>query len=463
MNDKPNSQYESYAIKWARCRAACAGQSAVHNGGEAYLPKLIGQSQTDYDSYKLRATYFNAAGRTLDGLVGMVFRKPIEIVAPTALQPIIDDLDLAGVPLEGVAMHVMNDVIQAGRIGLLVEYPQVQDQPVSAAGATQLNLRPYVSTYPAESILDWKYQRVNNVMQPVMIKLLESHETKINDFTYESEPQIRALLLRDGVYSQEIYRKQGENKEWVLVETLVPLLNNKPIDFIPFWAFGAKENSLDLQQPPIEPLCDVNLAHYRVNADYERGCHFAGLPTPILAGFVFGENEVVKIGSAGAITSQDPNAKWGFLEFTGQGLGALLDNLKLKEGQMAAIGARFLAPDKAGVEAAATLLMRSNGETSVLASMANLVSQNLQDMFEFIAKWAGIDGEISIKLSTDFLPVTMSSQDLDSLIKSWQAGGIPKEELFNALKRGEVITDKITYEEYSDALEAEKETVLGVV
>jgi Domain of unknown function (DUF4055) len=172
---------------------------------------------------------------------------------------------------------------------------------------------------------------------------------------------------------------------------------------------------------------------------------------------------VVRIGSAGAIISTDPSAKWGFLEFTGQGLGALLENLKLKEAQMAAIGARFLAPDKAGVEAAATLLMRSNGETSVLASMANLVSQNLQDMFEFIAKWAGIDSEIIIALSTDFLPVAMTSQDLDSLIKSWQAGAIPKEELFNALKRGEVLTEQITYDEYSTALDAEKETITGIM
>ncbi len=463
MNDKTHQHYDEYALKWARCRAACIGQSAVHSAGEKFLPKLSGQTDDDYDAYKLRATYFNAAGRTLDGLLGMIFRKPIEVTVPASLQAVIDDIDLAGTPLEGLAMQVVHDVIQAGRIGLLVEYPTVSQQPISAAGASALNLRPYVSTYAAESILDWKEKRINNVMQPVMIKLMETHETKVNEFTYETEPQIRALLLIDGVYLQEIYRKQGQKKEWVLVETIAPLMNNAPIGFIPFWAFGAKENCLELQQPPIEPLADLNLAHYRVNADYERGCHFAGLPTPILAGFTFGENEVVRIGSSGAITSADPNAKWGFLEFTGQGLGALLENLKLKEAQMAAIGARFLAPDKAGVEAAATLLMRSNGETSVLASMANLVSQNLQDMFEFIAAWAGVTGEISVKLSTDFLPVTMSSQDLDSLIKSWQAGAIPKAELFNALKRGEVLTEKITYDEYSEALDAEKENLLGAV
>jgi hypothetical protein len=463
MNDNTHQNYDDFALRWERCRAACEGEDRVHAGGEKFLPKLTGQTTAGYNNYKLRATYFNAAGRTLDGLVGMVFRKPIEVTAPASMQAIIDDLDLAGTPLEGVAMHVMHDVIQTGRIGLLVEYPTVSEQPISAAGASALNLRPYVSTYAAESILDWKEQRINNVMQPVMVKLLETHETKVNEFEYKCEPQIRALLLIDGVYQQQIYRKVDPSKKWVLVDTIVPLIKNIPINFIPFWAFGGKENCLDLQQPPIEPLADLNLAHYRVSADYENGCHITGIPTPILAGFTLGEKDTINLGAGGGYATEQPNAKWGFLEFTGQGLGALLENLKLKEAQMAAIGARFLAPDKAGVEAAATLLMRSNGETSVLATMANLVSQNLQDMFEFIALWADIDGEITIKLSTDFLPVTMSSQELDSLIKSWQAGGIPKEELFNALKRGEVITDKITYEEYSAALDAEKETITGIM
>lgn len=463
MNDNKHNLYEEYAAKWLRCRAATKGQAEIRKGGETFLPKLSGQTDAGYNAYLMRASYFNASGRTLDGLVGMVFRKPMEVVAPAGLQDIIDDIDLSGTPLDGLAMNIVRDVIQVGRIGALVEYPQVTEQPRSLADASISNQRPYVSLYPAESIIDWKEARINNVMQPVMIKLMETHEEKKSEFEYKTEPQIRALLLLNGVYTQQIYR-QDNGKKWVQVGgDIVPLMNNASIPFIPFWAFGAEKNTLELQSPPIEPLVDLNISHYMASADYENGCHITGIPTPILAGFTFKDNEAINLGAGGGYATQDPNAKWGFLEFTGQGLGSLLENLKMKEAQMAAIGARFLAPDKSGVEAATTLQMRTNGETSVLAATANLVSQNLKDMFEFIAQWAGItSGEINIKLSTDFLPVAMSSQDLDALIKSWQAGGIPKEELFHALKRGEIITD-ISYEDYSTALEAEKETVLGVV
>jgi hypothetical protein len=222
---------------------------------------------------------------------------------------------------------------------------------------------------------------------------------------------------------------------------------------IPFWAFGAKENCLDLQDPPILDLADLNIAHYRVTADYERGCHFAGLPTPMLAGFVFDENEKVSIGSSTAIVSTDSSANWGFLEFTGQGLGALEKNLLQKESQMAAIGARMLAPEKAGVESAGTLLMRSNGEASVLAALVKLAGENFEQITRFMAMWYGVEGEIEIDMNTDFMPVPMSAQDLDALMKAWQVGGLPKEELFYALKQGEVIRESTTYDDYLLGLE----------
>lgn len=455
MNDNKHSRYDAFADKWLKTRSACEGQSAIHNAGEKFLPRLADQSDIDYKNYKLRATYFNATGRTLEGLVGMVFRKAIEKEYPAALEPIFNDLDLKGNSLSAVAMLTIYDLLQVGRAGILVEYPSVSQLPNTRADAATANLRPYTTYYPAESILDWRAARVNNVMQPIMIKLQEVYEIQKNEFEYEEHPQIRALLLTEFGYTQRIYRKDSRGVWAQAFDDIVPLIKGKPIPFIPFWAFGVKENCLDLQEPPILDLADLNIAHYRVTADYERGCHFAGLPTPMLAGFVFDEGEKISIGSSTAIVSSDPAANWGFLEFQGQGLTALEKNLLQKEAQMAAIGARMLAPEKAGVEAAGTLLMRSNGETSVLAALVRLAGENFNKITRFMAEWYGVAGEINIQMNTDFLPVPMSAQDLDALMKAWQVGGLPKEELFYALKQGEVIREATTYDDYILGLEAD--------
>ena len=455
--DNKHAQYDEYAKKWLRTRSACEGQEAVHAQGVTFLPKLAEQKETDYQSYKMRATYFNACGRTLEGLVGMVFRKDPAKKYPTAFQSIIDDIDLSGNSCDTVAMKVLAEVITVGRIGALVEYPQVTQEVNSMADASRLNLRPYLTLYKAENILDWRVQRVNNSMQPVMIKLLEMYEVSEDIFTYECKEQIRVLLLDNGIYLQRIYRTNDKGEWEQFGDDIIPLMSNQPLRAIPFWPFGAETNSLYLQQPPILDLADLNLAHYRVNADYERGCHFAGLPTPVLAGFTFDDGASVAIGSTTCMTTSDPNAKWGFLEFTGQGLGALEKNLDSKEKQMAAIGARMLEQQKTGVESEGAMQMRSNGENSVLAALANLVSENFKQIITFMAQWSGLtvtEDAIEYKLNTDYMPVGMTSQQLAELVKALQANAISFETFFWNLKRGEVIGDDTTLEDERERIES---------
>ena len=463
MNDNKHGGYEAFAEKWFKTRCAVEGQTAVHKAGEKFLPRLTDQTDNDYNGYKLRATYFNATGRTLDGLVGMVFRKEMKLEYPDALEPLVEDIDLAGNSIDMLAMRTIGDVIQVGRAGILVEYPQVTEAPTSQADVARMNLRPYTTYYPAESILDWRVERVNNVMQPVMVKLAETYEIRKNEFEFDVKQQIRALLLTEIGYIQRIYRKNDKG-DWVQIGgDIVPIMKGAPIPFIPFWAFGAKENSLTLQDPPLLDLADMNLAHYRISADYERGCHFAGLPTPILAGFMFDEGAKISLGSTTALVTPDATAKWGFLEFTGQGLTSLKDNLKEKQSQMAALGSRILAPEKTGVESEGAMLIRHAGESSVLSAIVELASENFEQILMFMGSWFGVDGDVEVDFNKDFLPVPMDAQQLDALMKAWQAGGIPQEELFHALKRGEVIRNQTTYDEYLGGIEMDNETSISGV
>jgi hypothetical protein len=437
--DAHHQQYAEMLPIWKRCEHAVEGQDAVHRASTEYLPKLKEQSDEDYKAYKLRASYFNAAGRTLDGLVGMIFRKALEIDIPASMEYVLDDIDLCGSSLLNFSEKIAREVLQFSRIGVLVEYPQVIEQPLNLASASQSNLRPYLSTYCATHIINWRIERVNNVSQPTMVALQESYVVTDDGFEQKKEPQIRVLRLVEGIYLQQIYR-QDKTKKWVQEgDDIIPLINNNPLNFIPFYVFGASSNNFDEQMPVLLDLVDLNMAHYRVTADYEHGCHFAGLPTAVVAGYEAKENEKLYIGSATAWVFNNADAHASFLEFTGQGLGALENNLERKEKQMAAIGARMLEQQKTGVESEGAMQMRSNGETSVLAGIANMVSGHLSKVLTFMALWDGVTYDCKIHLNTDYLPVSMTSQDLAELVKSWQAGAISFETLFENLKRGEIV------------------------
>lgn len=451
--DTRHDEYDKYVKKWKRARDAVAGEDAVHAAKTEYLPMLSKQEPYEYESMLKRSPYFNASGRTLDALVGMVFRKMPQVQASDGLkETILKDVDLRGTHINSLAEKILREELTVYRCGILVEYPRVNN----ASGLTQaqveaLNLRPYTSFYKTESIINWREARINNVMQPTMIVLHETYTASDDGYEAKSADQYRVLRLSEGVYSQELYRKSANSDNYELVAVITPLLRNKPLNFIPFYSFGSEENELNIHDAMLLDLFNINLAHYRVSSDYENGCHYTGLPMLLLAGIQLGENERIYVGSQTAITSDNPDAHGEFIEFQGQGLGALEKNLDRKEAQMAAIGARMLAPEKTGVESAEAMTIKHSGEESVLAGIANMISQQISAMLTFMAEWAGNAQTVTLELNTDFVPVSMTPQKLTALTQALQSGSISNETYFYNLKQGEIIQQDRTFEEEQES------------
>ncbi|MGL4640654.1 MAG: DUF4055 domain-containing protein, partial [Shewanella sp.] len=323
---------------------------------------------------------------------------------------------------------------------------------VTIAQAEKLGLRPSMQQYKAEAIIDWKYEYINNQNTLVQVRLLEEAVVAKNEFESEFELRIKVLDLVDGnKYRMRIFKEDDEEQ---IGEDIYPVMNGKNLDFIPFYFIGPDSTEATLDDPIMIDLVDLNLAHYRVSADYEHGCHMTGLPTPVVSGYATefdGEGKAIPakfyIGSTTAWVFPDPNASANFLEFTGQGLTALKENLDRKENQMAAIGARMLAPEKSGVEAAQTLAMRHSGEHSILAAIAIAVSEGLTKALTVFAEWAGVKGEIKFEINRDFIPVIADGNLLTQLMALVQGGHMDAESLFDWLKRADLIAPEMTFEE----------------
>jgi hypothetical protein len=452
--DTQHSEYSNALPRWTKCRDAIDGEDAVHKAGEKYLPKLKEQTPDDYKAYVQRTPFYNATARTIDGLVGMLFRKDPVVTIPAAMKSIFDDMTLTNCDFNELAEVVSREVIGLGRVGLLVEYPKVIEGPITLAQAAAQNLRPYTSTYKAETILNWRAERINNAMQPVMITLSESVTEWTSTFESKQIVQVRALLLEEGRYLQRIYRKT-EKGEWEQFETdIVPLMNGKPLPYIPFVFFGPAHNDVTVQKPPVYDLVTLNLSHYRTTADLEHGAHFTGLPTPVVTGYEVNATEKLSIGSSTAWVFPNPEADARYLEFTGQGLGALEKRLLAKEAGMAAIGARMLTPEKASAEAAKTVQLRHAGEGAVLSAIGDMIEHGFDRILQIMADWEGIKVEVKTEFNDDFIDTVMTAQDVLALVEAWQAGAISFDSLFWNLKQGELVEGEKTVEEEQAAIKS---------
>ncbi len=458
-------QYEAYRWRWRRCRDVVAGRDAVLQNGrtgqrfigslydpiftqEIYLPRLSGQSEPQYRSYAERAAFFNATGRTLDALTGMIFAKEPQYDLPPAIDRFADDITLTATNLREFAEQVVEQQVAVGRVGIMVDYPENVPTGVSVAQAEARNIRPFLRHYKAEAILNWRTAAINGAQVLVMVVLEEEHYEQTDEFSLTEVTRYRVLDMTPEGYRVRVMTNQGD----ILSETY-PLMQGRPIGFIPFVILGANSCDTEVQKPPLLDLVDANIAHYRNSADYEHGLHFTGLPTPYVAGVQLSEGQSLNLGSMTAWVFPDPAAKAEFLEFKGEGLKAVREAMKDKEQRMAVLGARMLADDKRTAEAFGTVELKTAGERSVLASISRAASDAITRCLNYMAMWVGAPQTCRFSLNTDFGAARMEPQMLQQLVGAYQADAIPLSVLFDNLQRGEIVSPDMEFATYQAQLE----------
>lgn len=462
--------YDALIARWAMVRDAVEGEYAVKQAGEAYLPKLTGQDEPEYQAYKRRALFFEATRRTLNGLVGMVTRKEPTIEASQSTQDtFLERVTKDGQSLNALAQIVMRETLMLNKYGLLCDLPpQISEEN-----------EPWIVGYTAESIINWRFgidddgrkiltrvvlEEEYEILDPDdrfkiivatqwrVLELLKREVAEFDAMRSDGGPEIQLPAQPSGtnlIYRVQVWRLKKDStdkaiaaaasaQEFIMWEEFFPAFQATAIIKIPFVIVTAEDEDKEDQKPPIEGLASVNMSHYRSSADLEHGRHFTALPTPYVIGLA--EQQSLTIGSSKAwmITGVSANeVKIGMLEFTGEGLSALENAIVEKQKQMVVLGARLLEEAKKAPEAFETHQLRAVGEQSILASVTVGVTEGLNEALVWMVEWDPSLGDITIQLNTDFIIMGMDPTMLTALIGAMQGGKMSfKTFFFNMQQRG---------------------------
>ena len=428
--DTYSNSYEDIAPQWQKCRDAYQGQEALRQNGAEYVPPLDTQTVVEYNAYLKRGLYFNATSRTVQGMLGSCFRRSPTVVAGSA-ENLLADVTLSGLSFEGLAKEAMREVLITGRYGLLCDYSEEEG-------------RPYLVQYVAENIINWTVSRIEGRSVLTMVALAEVGQVEDPDDKYVKTDQnrIRVLCLEENTYIVRVYVKinKGANKEdYVLVEEVVPTISGSSLDYIPFVCINPNLIGLEVEKPPLLDLIDINLHHWRLSCDYNHGLHYTGLPTAIAAGFPK-SNEGYRIGAGAAWWSEDSDAKASFLEFKGEGLGAMQKALEEDEAKMAALGGRLLEKQKTQSEAADTVRLRTAGDQATLAGLTETLDRGLTQALGLLNAWLGSPTEdAEVILNNDFFSDQMSADEAVKLMQIVQAGYMTVDNLLFLYDKGELL------------------------
>lgn len=435
---KPNDYAPDRAAKlkqWERNRDHTNGVDAVKAAKTKYLPRDRTMSNEDYAAHLIATTYLPAAARTLESHAGLIFRKPPTLTAPAALVSLADVMTADGETAEWLSRWAFREYAISNSGGILIDHPEMPEGTTTLAQAMAMDLRPFASCYPAETILEVAYGVVGGRKRLKLVRLLES------------ETKVRFLEMIDGQYTITIYEEA--DGEWHITSRSVPLSQGKPLTDIPFVHLA---DAID-RGAIFDDICAENHTHYVKSGEHATALRWLSKPKPWVSGLA---DDIDLDVSPGAIWRfESPDTKCGFLEMSGTGLKEITDDLNNLKELMAQLGSRLLTSEKAAAEAAETVARRQASENSILASMARHVGSRIEDALRLMAMWVGIDpAAVSFQLSTDFVPTMLDPQMIAQLMALNNAGKLTDRELFEALQKGEIISETVDYEAHQAELDS---------
>ena len=366
--DTRHPLYDAHIKRSTRTRHAVAGTDAVKDACKIYLPDPDPQDLERYRAYKLRAVWMGVTGRTHAGMLGAIFRKDPDLDLPAAIEYMDDNADGSGTGLVQFSKRLCSELIQAGRHGVLTEYPPA---PEGLTAEQAAEYRAELTHYDDASIINW--ERVDGLLSLVVLK--ESYSVAVDEFKREERTQYRVLRMTEGVYTQQVYRDDEPG------ELVVPRqANGNPWPFIPFQFYGAMNNDESPDKPLLLDIADLNFAHYRNSADHEESSWTVGQPMPHVDigettteewkalnpnGIEWGSRRGVQTkGGKLELVQAEPNT------MPGQGM-------KDKEAQMLALGARLIE-QRGQNETAEAVRARSGAENANLSTVATNASDGLR-------------------------------------------------------------------------------------
>jgi hypothetical protein len=443
--DSQHPAYEEYVRDWTMMRDTESGENAIKDQEITYLPKPSGfstqrdQGREMYGAYKFRAQFPDILAPTLAGMVGVIHRTEAQIDGMEEKDPLFklwEKCTKDGLTLEAFHRRITTEVLLMGRFCILV------DVPSETRGGKDL---PYLTGYGAELLINWsEFERDLFVLDETRAVRDEQEE-----FTWNDEERYRVLRLRDGVYSEQVYDKEGAAGE----EITPQMRGGKRLEEIPLVVVGPRDLSLEHSPPPLAGVARAALAIYRLDADYRHQLFFSGQETFCMFGEIDPVPETV---GAGVILAMPTGADARYIGPAGNGIAALRTAI-LDERQNAVAAGVKLFDTQRQAESGEALRLRAAAQTATLTTVAISSAQALERALRYAAMFVGQNPEeIVVRPNLQFVEQRMTPREAADLIGVWQSGAISKATLYENLQRGEIASQERTFEEEEDMINEEQ-------
>lgn len=429
---------QQMAHEWPMLDALVGGTRAMRCCGKLFLPQFPKESQDSYTNRLATATLFPAFARTCGVMAAKPLARPISIEGiPAEIEQLLESVDRAGTELHGVASQLLFDCMQKGLTGVLVDYPP-SNGIVTKAQEQQAAVQPYLSRYPAETILGWRTEVSESNVTLTQLRLLETVEEPDGEFATKSVQQVR-LLVPGGwqIWRKSAYATPGLAAEWVVVEEGTTTLTK-----IPFVFFYGIKSRFGVGASPLLDLAYLNVEHYQSSSDQQTILHVARVPVLFAKGFSGSDNLV--IGASSAATSQNESSDLRYVEHSGAAIGAGRQSLIDLEDRMRQAGAELLV-QKPAVTTATQVMSEGDANRSILQRIAESFEDSLETCLNLMGEWIGKTFDSEVTVYKDFGASNLSDASAAILVNAEANGIVSKETVFAQFQRMDIVPQEVEF------------------
>jgi len=476
MVSTTHPEYEKNKAIWESNRDCYQGQQSIKEKTTRYLPMKgywLGLTEAErtelYTPFLQRALWFDATYRIVNTTQGLIFRKKVFIDGPKEVEKYVEDFTVDNQTLNSAAIDCVNEVLLQGRQGVLVSYPDIDTTNMSKQEVEDRNIHAYSALYKTEDIINWKLEKVAGKLVPTLVVLTELADNPDNTDIFDTAKVTLHRVLQldeEGYYKQSTYyvtsspsattpSRDGALAGATLHSEYYPLINGEKFTYIPFFPITPTGISWNIERAPMSGIANINISLYQNSAEYESGISITASPTLVLKGYQKDEKDgqIVLGGNSAILLPADGDAK--FLEYESAGLGDIEKAMNTKKKDMAVLGLKILSSEQNVNEGEGAASVNSVAEQASVTSIAHSVSEALTQALQLMVKWDNPDidvDDVIVKLNTDFKPNALTANQLNSLTVLWKSMGLSDLEMFNILKRGEILPAEMTYEQHQKQL-----------
>jgi len=309
-----HDSYRYYLNRWRFLADSYNGGYEYFMG--KYLEPYYYESRDDYEKRLRQLGLDNHVSSVADIYNSFLFRKPIRrdfgsIETDPGLAPFLKDADLDGRSFEAVMRELSAYAMVYGNVWCVIDKPD--SAVMTRADELAQGIRPYVSIFTPENVLDWHYERLSNGHYSLThLKVLEE---MVGGKQYVREYTPTEI---------NVYEINADDKQGDYIATYPNQLGRIPAVCV----YGKRSNQRGIGLSPLGDIADIQKEIYEFNSEIEQIIRLTNHPSLVKSA------DTEASAGAGAIIQMpqgmDPGLKPFLLQPDGTSIEAVIQAIRMK-------------------------------------------------------------------------------------------------------------------------------------